>query len=182
MGHIAPEAQCEDAAFIDATAHLFGAVTLGRGVSVFPQVVMRAEVHEIRIGARSNVLDFVMIHIGFSAPTVVGEDCSITHRATLHSCEIGDRRLIGVGAAVMDGAKIGANSIVAGHALVREIAVFPENSMISGAPARQIAERDNSEANLANARFHQMIAKNYAEGRERLNEAELAALAQAVGA
>lgn len=178
MGHVGPDVSLGALLFRHESACLYGKISVADGASIFPQVVMRAEVHEIRIGARTNIQDFVMIHIGFTTPTIVGVDCSITHRAVLHGCEIGDRCLIGIGATVMDGAKIGPNSIVAGQALVRENAVFPENAVIAGVPARQIAERDNSAANLANARFYQMIAKNYAEGRERLNEAEIAKLAQ----
>lgn len=117
-----------------------------------------------------------MIHVGYSTPTIVGEDCSITHRAVLHGCEIGDRCLIGIGATVMDGAKIGAGSIVAGHAIVSEGAVFPENSIIAGVPARLVKTRDNSAANLANARFYLANARNYAQGIERLDPAALAGL------
>jgi carbonic anhydrase/acetyltransferase-like protein (isoleucine patch superfamily) len=156
------------AAFIHPTAVLHGRITLGPGASVFPYVVMRSEAYEIRIGARTNIQDFVMIHIGNTQPTIVGEDCSITHRVTLHGCEIGDRCLIGIGSTIMDGARIGANSIVAEHSLVRAGQEFPPNSVIAGSPARLIRERDCSEPNLMNARMYQAIARGYAEGRDRL--------------
>ena len=155
-------------AFIDPTAVLRGSITLGAGVSVFPYVVMRSEAYEICIGARTNIQDFVMIHVGNITPTIVGEDCSITHRVTLHGCEIGHRVLIGIGSTIMDGARIGANSIVAEHSLVRAGQLFPPNSVIAGNPARLIRERDCSEANLENARIYQAIARGYAEGRDRL--------------
>jgi carbonic anhydrase/acetyltransferase-like protein (isoleucine patch superfamily) len=71
---------------------------IGHGVSIWPYVVTRAEMHE----------------------TIIGENCPITHRAVLHGCMIGDRVLIRVGATVMDGAVIGNNPIVAGHPIVTE--------------------------------------------------------------
>ncbi|MEE4301438.1 MAG: gamma carbonic anhydrase family protein, partial [Pseudomonadales bacterium] len=142
----------------------------------WPLVVMRSELHEIRIGARTNIQDHVMIHVGSSTPTIVGADCSITHHVTLHGCEIGDACLVGINATIMDGARIGAGSIVAGHAIVSEGVEFPPHSIIAGVPARRVAERDCSAANRANARFYQAIARRYARGEDRLDEAAMAEL------
>lgn len=180
MPHIGPDVQLDDPAFMHDSALLHGKVWIGPDASIWPHVVMRAEMHEIRIGARSNVQDFVMIHVGSFTPTIVGEDCSITHRATLHGCTIGDRCLIGIGATLMDGAKIGANCVVAGHAIVGENQRFGDNAVIAGVPAKQIAERDNSKQTLFNARFYETIARNYACGIERLSESQLAALQAAL--
>ncbi|MGF1607629.1 MAG: gamma carbonic anhydrase family protein [Rhodothalassiaceae bacterium] len=168
----------DDPAFLHRTACLFGKIYIGPGASVWPYAVMRAEVHEIRIGARSNIQDFVMIHVGTTTPTIVGEDCSITHHVTLHGCHIGDRCLIGINATLMDGARIGANSIVAGHAIVTEHQAFPENSVIAGTPARLVTRRDNSAQTLANAQFYHLNAQNYAQGRDRLTDAQVHALTQ----
>ncbi len=158
----------DDTVFIHPTALIYGKVRIGAGSSVFPYVVMRSEAFEIQIGARTNIQDFVMIHIGNGTPTIIGDDCSITHHVTLHGCEIGDRCLIGINSTIMDGAKIGANSIVAEHSLVRAGQEFPENSVIAGSPARLIKELDCSGANQMNARIYEAIARGYAEGRDRL--------------
>ena len=171
--HLGSEVVLDEPAFIHSSALIFGKVRLGPGVSVWPHVVIRSEIHEVVVGARSNIQDFAMIHVGYEHPTIVGEDVSITHHATLHGCEIGDRVLIGINATVMDGARIGANSVVAGHAIVREGAEFPENAVIAGVPAKQIASVDNSEANLANARFYLTNGLNYAKGVDRMTEAQL---------
>jgi carbonic anhydrase/acetyltransferase-like protein (isoleucine patch superfamily) len=61
----------DEAAFIHPTALLYGKITIGAGSSVFPYVVMRSEVHEIRIGARTNIQDFVMIHVGNHTPPLL---------------------------------------------------------------------------------------------------------------
>jgi carbonic anhydrase/acetyltransferase-like protein (isoleucine patch superfamily) len=178
MTHIGPDVALNDPAFVHDTAQLFGKLTLGPGSSVWPYVVTRAEMHEIIIGARTNIQDHAMIHVGYSTPTIVGDDCSITHRVVLHGCHIGDRVLIGIGATIMDGAKIGDNSIVAGHSIVTEGSVFPANSIIAGSPAKLVKTRDNSAANLMNARFYHINALNYAQGIERLTEAQLGALGE----
>jgi len=181
MGHIGAEVTLDNPALVHDSAYLYGKVYIGPGASIWPNVVTRAEFHEIRIGARTNIQDFVMIHVGAKTPTIVGEDCSITHHVTLHGCEIGDRCLIGINATVMDGAKIGANSIVAGHTIIRENAVFPENSIIAGVPGKRVAERDCGAANIGNARFYHMNALNYAQGRDRLTEEQLAELKEMFG-
>lgn len=168
MAHIGPHVTLDQPAFIHDTAQLQGKVYVGPGASIWTYAVTRSETYEIRIGARTNIQDFVMIHESATTPTIVGEDCSITHHVTLHGCQIGDRCLIGINSTIMDRAKIGDNSIVAGNAIVSEGAEFPPNSIIGGVPAKLLATRDNSQANIANARFYQTIAARYALGEERL--------------
>ncbi len=158
----------DDAAFVHPSAQIYGKVTLHEGASVWPNTVIRAEMHEVIIGARTNVQDFVMIHIGGTTPTVVGEDCSITHHVTLHGCAIGDRVLVGIGATIMDGCVIGENSIIAGGSFLKENTVIPPNSIVAGVPAVVKATRDNSRANAHNARLYLDNAKGYARGDHRV--------------
>src|SRR5271165_472877 len=155
------------AAFVHPTALLAGDISVGSGVSFWPYSVARAEIHSITIGDYTNLQDFVMIHVGFETPTVIGAYCSITHHATLHGCTIGDNCLIGIGATVMDGAVIGENSIVGEHALVRPGFVAPPNSIVAGVPAKVIKERDNRRANRINALFYYENALAYARGEHR---------------
>jgi carbonic anhydrase/acetyltransferase-like protein (isoleucine patch superfamily) len=168
LPHVGKDVTLAALALLHPTAQLHGKVHVADGASIWPYVVMRSEMAEIRIGARTNLQDFVMVHVGSNTPTVVGEDCSITHHVTLHGCEIGDRCLIGINATVMDGARIGDNSIVAGHAIVMQNQVFPPNSVIAGVPAKLIATRDNGEANRRNALFYLAIARALAGGEERI--------------
>ena len=176
MAHIGPHVTLDDPAFIHETAQIYGKVYLGPGSSVWPNVVMRAEMFEIHIGARSNIQDFVMIHVGYNCPTIVGEDCSITHHVTLHGCELGDRCLVGINAVLMDGCKVGANSIIAGNTVIREGEEFPENSIIAGVPGKLVGTRDSGQANLFNAKWYYHNALNYSEGIELFDPAQLEAL------
>ena len=145
------ELDLTNAAYVSESAHLSGRVTLHAGVSVWHNAVLRAEAEEIVVGRMRNLPDFVMVHIGFDHPTVVGEFCSITHHTTLHGCTIEDHCLIGINACIMDGAVIGRGSIVAGGAMVTEGKVFPPGSIIAGVPAKVIGERDSARENRLNA-------------------------------
>jgi carbonic anhydrase/acetyltransferase-like protein (isoleucine patch superfamily) len=154
-------------AFVHPSALLYGEVRAGTGSSIWPYTVARAETHSITIGDYTNIQDFVMIHVGYDTPTIIGAFCSITHRVTLHGCTIGDNCLIGIGATIMDGAVIGENSIVGEHALVRAGMIVPPNSIVAGVPAKVIRERDSRTANRLNALYYHENALAYARGDHR---------------
>mgnify|MGYP001797392107 CR=1 FL=1 len=173
MGHIGQEVVLDAPAFIHDSALLYGKITISEGASIFANVVMRSEIHEIKIGKRTNIQEFSMIHVGDYTPTLIGEDCSISTRATLRGCTIGDRCLIGIGATVMDGAKIGANSIVAAHALIDKNVEFGPNSIIAGVPAAKIGERDNSNVTRLNSAIYALVSETYSSGRERFSDTQV---------
>ncbi|MBX3486272.1 gamma carbonic anhydrase family protein [Phenylobacterium sp.] len=163
-----PDVRIDPAAFVHPTAQVYGDVALAAQASLWPNVVIRAESRPVRIGARTNIQDFVMIHIGGATGTIVGEDCSITHHCTLHGCTIGDRVLVGIGSTIMDGCEVGANSIIAGHAFLREGTIVPPNSIVMGAPGKVVRERDNAVANAMNAWMYAQNAAAFARGDHRL--------------
>ena len=145
------DVRIHESAWISDSAALTGKIEIAEGASVWHNAVMRAECCEIRVGRMTNIQDFVMVHVGYDAPTIIGAFCSVTHHATVHGCTIEDDCVIGINAVVMDGARIGRGSIVAGGAVVSEGKEFPPGSIIAGVPARQIAERDSARANRLNA-------------------------------
>ncbi len=154
--------------FVHDSAILYGKVGIGAGSSVWPGAVTRAENDFIRVGRMTNIQDHVMIHVGTSDPSIIGDFCSITHRVVVHGARIGDHCLIGIGAVLMDGCEIGAGSIVAGGAFVPEGKVFPPNSIVMGMPAKVVAERDNAEANRLNAWMYWRNAQAYSIGDHRV--------------
>jgi carbonic anhydrase/acetyltransferase-like protein (isoleucine patch superfamily) len=154
-------------AWVAPTAQLFGRVAIGAGASVWHNAVLRAECQEIRVGRMTNVQDFVMVHVPYDRPTVVGAFCSVAHHVTLHGCVIEDECLIGIGATLMDGVMIGAGSIVAGGAVVPEGRQFEANSVIAGVPAKAIAQRENARANRLNAWLYHRNADHYRRGLHR---------------
>lgn len=165
---LGPDVQDQGSAWIDPSARIFGAVEIAPEASIWCNVVVRAESQKVVIGRRTNIQDFVMIHVGSGTPTIVGENCSITHHVTLHGCDIGDNCLIGIGATIMDGCVIGAGSIVAGGSFLKEGTVIPANSIVMGSPGVATKTRDNSRANALNAFLYWRNAQAYAQGDYRL--------------
>ena len=92
-------------AYIDDSAQVIGDVEIGEESSVWMCVVIRGDVHRIRIGSRSNVQDGTVVHVMKDThPTTIGDDVTIGHAAVVHGCTIEDRCLIGMGAILLNGA------------------------------------------------------------------------------
>ena len=123
-----------------------GDVTLGKGVSVWYNAVIRGAKGPIVIGENTNVQDGVVMH----NVTRVGAGCTLGHNAIVHGCTIGDNVLIGMGAVVLDGAKIGDNCLVGAGALVTGKMDAPAGSMILGSPAKVV--RPLTEAEIEDIR------------------------------
>jgi len=124
-------------AFVDQSAQVIGDVEIGVDSSVWMHAVVRGDVNFIRIGDRSNVQDGCVLHVMHETdPTIVGSDVTIGHAAIVHGCTIEDRVLIGMGAIVLNGARVGADSIVAAGTLITERMQIPPRSMVMGSPCK----------------------------------------------
>ncbi len=140
-------------AYIDDSAQVIGDVEIGEESSVWMVVVIRGDVHRIRIGRRSNVQDGTVIHVMRDThATTVGDEVTIGHAAVIHGCTIEDRCLIGMGAILLNGAHVGRDSIVAAGALVVERMEIPARSLVMGSPAR--VKRSVTDAEVAEIRSY----------------------------
>jgi carbonic anhydrase/acetyltransferase-like protein (isoleucine patch superfamily) len=127
----------DPSAFVDESAQVIGDVEIGAESSVWMNVVVRGDVHRIRIGRRSNVQDLTMVHVMRGThPAIVGDEVTIGHSAVVHGCTIEDRCLIGMGAILLNGCRIGTESIVAAGTLVPEGMEIPPGSLVMGSPAK----------------------------------------------
>lgn len=148
-------------AFIDDSAQVIGDVEIGEESSVWMMVVIRGDVHRIRIGRRSNVQDGTIVHVMKDThPTTIGDHVTIGHAAIVHGCTIEDQCLVGMGAILLNGSHVGTGSIVAAGSLVPEGMVIPPRSLVMGSPAkvrRQLGDESVSEI--------QMYADRYVEYR-----------------
>lgn len=137
--------QIDDEAWIAPNATVIGQVRIAADANVWFGAVLRGDIDEIVLGARSNLQDNAVIHTEAGSPTIVGEDVSIGHGAIVHGCVVEDGCLIGMNATVLNGAVIGAQSLVAAGALVLEGTVVPPRSLVAGVPAKVRRELTDDE-------------------------------------
>src|SRR3954453_16991447 len=144
-------------AYIDASAQVIGDVEIGEESSVWMCVVIRGDVHRIRIGRRSNVQDGTIVHVMKDThPTLVGDDVTIGPGAIVHGCTIEQQCLIGMGAILLNGVTVGAGSIVSAGTLLPEGTQVPSRSLVMGSPGK--VRRPVSDADLDEI---QMYADRY---------------------
>ena len=130
----------EDVLICDG-ACVVGDVTLGKGVSVWYNAVIRGDKGPIVVGEDTNVQDGVVIH----NRTTIGAGCTLGHNAIVHGCTVGDNCLIGMGAVVLDGARIGDNCLVGAGPLVTGKMDAPAGSMLLGSPAKVVRRLTEAE-------------------------------------
>lgn len=123
--------------YIAPTASVIGDVTIGEGSSVWHGASVRGDCWTIRIGRFSNIQDACVCHCTTGGPElVVGDNVTIGHGAIIHSCTVEDGALIGMGAVILDGARIGKGSIIAANAVVLEGTEVPPGSLVAGVPGK----------------------------------------------
>jgi carbonic anhydrase/acetyltransferase-like protein (isoleucine patch superfamily) len=161
--HLGRTADTGAAAFVAANATVVGDVVLGPGSSVFYGAVLRGDINEIRVGEGTNIQDNAVVHLADDLGAHIGSWCTIGHGAIVHACTVGDECLVGMGATILDGASIGARSMVGANALVPQRFTCPPGSLVLGMPARivraltgpeQAALRASAEKYVGVARAH----------------------------
>lgn len=115
---------------------VIGDVTIGRDSSVLYFSVVRGDEAPIVIGEETNIQENCTVHVSHGIPVRIGDNVTIGHNAVIHSCTIGDRTLIGMGAVILDGAKIGNDCIIGAGSLVTKNTVIPDGSLVMGSPAK----------------------------------------------
>lgn len=123
-------------AFVAPHTFIVGNVEIGDHASIWPCCSLRGDIAPIRIGAHSNVQDGSVVHVADDLPAIIGEWVTIGHKAIVHACTIENEVLVGMGAIILDGAHIGARSIIGANATVTPGTVIPPGSMVMGSPAK----------------------------------------------
>ena len=124
-------------AFVDASAQVIGDVEIGEESSVWMCAVIRGDVHSITVGRRTSIQDGTIVHaMTGTHPTSIGDNVTIGHAAVVHGCTIENQCLIGMGAILLNGAHVGAGSIVAAGTLLTEGMKVPPKSLVMGSPGK----------------------------------------------
>ncbi|WP_103383914.1 gamma carbonic anhydrase family protein [Pseudonocardia dioxanivorans] len=157
LGGATPE--IDPTAWVAPGAVVAGRVRVGAESGIWYTCVVRADLESITIGRGTNLQDGAVAHSDPGFPLIIGDRVSIGHRAVLHGCVVEDEVLIGMGAIVLNGARIGAGALVAAGAVVPQNAVVPPNSLVAGIPAKVRRELDEAAraANVANARDYREL-------------------------
>ena len=125
--------------FLAENATVVGEVEMGDDCSVWFQAVVRGDVHFIKMGNKVNVQDGAIIHCTYQkAPTIIGNNVSIGHRAIVHGCKIKDNVLVGMGAIVMDHVVVEENVLIAAGAIVLENSHLESGFIYAGIPAKKV--------------------------------------------
>ena len=125
-------------AYVDMSAQVIGDVHVGEESSIWMNAVVRGDVNHIRIGHRTNIQDGTVVHVmrDPSHPTILGDDITVGHGAIIHGCTIESTCLIGMGAILLNGVRVGAGSIIAAGTLLPEGALVPPRSLVIGSPGK----------------------------------------------
>lgn len=123
-------------AYIAPGAFIAGDVKIGANSSVWPGCSLRGDIAPIVVGANTNIQDGSVVHVADDLPAIIGDWVTVGHKALVHACEIGDEVLVGMGSIVLDGAKIGARSIIGANATVTMHMEIPPGSLVLGSPAK----------------------------------------------
>jgi len=154
--------------FIAPSAQLIGAVRLGEYASIWFNAVARADINRIEIGAYTNIQDSVILHVEDNKGLYIGEYVTVGHGAILHACHIEDCALIGMGAIILNGARIGKGSIVAAGSVVTKDFKAPGYQLIMGVPAkavRKLTEQEKRE-NIHWAKKYVKLSREYRERKQ----------------
>jgi carbonic anhydrase/acetyltransferase-like protein (isoleucine patch superfamily) len=146
------------AAFIASNATIVGAVNIDANASVWYGAVIRGDVERIDIGKYTNIQDGAILHGDPGLPTILEDYVTIGHRAVVHSAHIERGCLIGIGAIVLDGVRVGTGSIIGAGAVVTKD--VPPLSLVMGVPGKIVRQVTNIEAIelIAHAERYQKLA------------------------
>jgi gamma-carbonic anhydrase len=131
--------QIADDVFIAPGAHVIGKVSIGAGSSIWFNCVLRGDVGQINVGARTNIQDGSIVHVtGGQFDTHIGDDVLIGHGCIIHGCRIEARAFIGMGAVVLDGAVVEGDAMLAAGALLTPGKQVKTGELWAGRPAKYL--------------------------------------------
>ncbi|PYG87020.1 carbonic anhydrase/acetyltransferase-like protein (isoleucine patch superfamily) [Ruminiclostridium sufflavum DSM 19573] len=124
-----------ETAFIASNSTVIGDVVIGANSAVWYNAVLRGDIDSIVVGDNTNIQEGCILHCKKGSALKIGSDVTIGHGAILHSCHIGDKTLVGMGAIVLDDSLIGNNCLIAAGSVVTSRTKISDGSLVAGSPA-----------------------------------------------
>jgi carbonic anhydrase/acetyltransferase-like protein (isoleucine patch superfamily) len=154
-------------AFVAPTATLIGDVTVEKGASVWYGVVIRADICTIVVGEGANIQDNSVLHAAPGTSLVIGANSTVGHGCVVHCAEVGEQALIGNGSTLLDGARIGARTLVAAGSVVTPGTEIPGGMVAAGIPARPTKPIEGTSSEFwveQNPPYYQELAQRHRLG------------------
>jgi carbonic anhydrase/acetyltransferase-like protein (isoleucine patch superfamily) len=131
--------------YVAPGADVIGRVRLAKDASVWFGCVLRGDVNRIDIGEASNIQDGSILHVDDRSPCLIADHVHVGHHANLHGCVVKPGAMVGIGAIVLSGSRVGEEAIVGAGSVVLEGTVIPPRMLAVGSPARvvrKLTQRD----------------------------------------
>lgn len=164
-----------DDAWIAPTATLIGNVTVESGASVWYGATLRGDDGPIVVRAHANVQDGSVVHTTPGVTTEIGARATVAHLCMVHGAVLEAEALVGNGCVVLDGARIGARSMIAAMSLVQPGVQIPPGVLAAGVPATVRREIAGTPAEFwvnMNPVYYPELAKRHAAAIRRVEPGE----------
>ncbi|GAA0243272.1 gamma carbonic anhydrase family protein [Haladaptatus pallidirubidus] len=119
-----------ESAFVSKMAYLVGEVFVADRASLWPFVCLRGDRAPVHVGKETNVQEFTMLH-----GAELGDEVTVGHDAVIDFATVQNHALVGMQSAILRGAIVESNCIVAANTVVLQDQVIPEGHMAYGTPA-----------------------------------------------
>jgi carbonic anhydrase/acetyltransferase-like protein (isoleucine patch superfamily) len=155
-------------AYIAPSADVIGRVAVAKDASVWFGVVARGDVNRIAIGEATNIQDGSILHVDDDHPCLIADHVHVGHHANLHGCVVERGAMIGIGAIVLSGSRVGKEAIVGAGSVVLEGTRIPPRMLAVGVPARVVRPVTARDAAYIRRwiRKYVELARSYRAGRD----------------
>jgi carbonic anhydrase/acetyltransferase-like protein (isoleucine patch superfamily) len=164
--------QIEPGAWLAPGVVLTGAVHVCEAANLWFGVVARGDTEAIWIGPRCNIQDGVVLHTDEGAPLELAADVAVGHGAIVHGCSVEPEVMVGMGATVLSGARLGEGSVIGAGSVVREGTEIPAGALAVGVPARVVGKAREGTTRAICERYAARARKYQQELQEAENEPE----------
>ncbi|MGB9635647.1 MAG: gamma carbonic anhydrase family protein [Thermoplasmata archaeon] len=157
--------------YISRDAVIIGDVQIGEGCFIGPGAKIKGDYGSISIGDFTSVQENCVIHARPEKRTTIGKYVTVGHGAIVHTAEVRDYAVIGMGSIISDFAVVGVWAVVGEGAVVKNNQEIPDESIAVGIPAKIIGKIDENYKDtwLKFKEIYVGLCKRYREGLVKLD-------------